>query len=75
MNNFIVSKKVYNCNLTLVNDKITTVKGIYAWGLQCRGSSVVERSPEEAGVGGPIPSRGTSVRLYAGPILFYTTNK
>ncbi len=25
----------------------------------CRGSSVVERSPEEAGVGGSIPSRGT----------------
>ncbi len=26
----------------------------------CRGSSVVERSPEEAGVGGSIPSRGTT---------------
>ena len=30
----------------------------------CRGSSVVERSPEEAGVGGSIPSRGTSSNLF-----------
>ncbi len=29
----------------------------------CRGSSVVERSPEEAGVGGSIPSRGTVQKI------------
>ena len=28
-----------------------------------RDSSVVERSPEEAGVGGSIPSRGTKLEL------------
>ena len=32
-----------------------------------RGSSVVERSPEEAGVGGSIPSRGTAKRQNASP--------
>ena len=34
----------------------------------CRGSSVVERSPEEAGVGGSIPSRGTKKNESVRPI-------
>ncbi len=28
----------------------------------CRGSSVVERGPEKAGVGGPIPSLGIKIK-------------
>ena len=39
-----------------------------------RDSSVVERSSEEAGVGGPIPSRGTRYPTHGG-IFYYGTRR
>lgn len=43
--------------------KAGTISHVFETCFICRGSSVVEREPEELGVGGSIPPPGTSLRL------------